>query len=350
MSNIATLNPTRTALPAAFQNRQVAEAFKGQTFEKGSEGVSGSYGLIKYGGKTWSLQYRGVKYDFLRPDDKTARGAIDVVIVRAATNLAKTYYKGGFKPGSKDPPLCFSNDGVRPDTASAEKQAPSCALCEHNKFGSRTTEDGKAAKSCGDHKRTAVLLDPPLAKEVLGMELAEPLLLRIPAASLNDFAVFGDTMDRQGFALPTFVTRLSFDHTKNFPKFKFEAIRPLDGPEGEVAMILRDEPITNRIISDMGAEIKEDTPPAGLVPTQAPVAPPVVLNPGQTVDVSHGDTIIIPPRAPQPDVVVPLNVAARLTPQQQAAIMGQQAEDDGGGDDALSAELLAKINGMLGGK
>lgn len=354
MSNVTVFNRGGATLPTAFQNQRAADVFQGQEFEKGSEGIQGGYGLIKYAGKVWSLQYKGRNYPFLRKDDGTPRGAIDLIIVRAATTLAKTFYPGGFVPGTKDRPTCWSNDGVRPDPSVPQKQANTCASCAKNVFGSRTTDDGKPAKACGDHKRLAVILDPQLAMDTLGQFVNDPLLLRVPAASLNDLVVFSDTMDGQGFPLPSFVTRLSFDHTKNFPKFKFEAIRPLASNEGTIVLQVRNDPATNRIISEQAAELgitHDPAPPAGLVPaahiplqpqeyiqgvspgTPAPVTVQQGVNPPQQVFAPPA-----PPLAPDSTAVY-----ARAPDPVPSA-----TPDDGGSDADLMAELMAKVAAMTG--
>lgn len=365
MSNDVTLTgPAGANLPAAFKNAKVATVFQNADLETGSEGIEGSYPIIKFAGKVWSLQYRGENRKFMRPDGDGARGSIDAIFIRMATNKAKTFYPPGFKDGSKEKPVCWSDDGARPDPAvpPSQKQAPACAACPKNVFGSRVTDDGKPAKACGDHKRTAIVLDPAMVMALLGIPLSEPCLLRVPAASLNDFSTFADTMKAQGFPLQSFVTKISFDATKNYPKFKFEAVRPLTDEEGVIVMAYRDDVVAHRIVSDsaMVADGAEDVP---AVPAEGNT---VASQPGPNLGMNAGgqsqdqpnpqtQTSISPGNTSQmtnvvTGQVIPLNVAPRqealnpnpprdvtgptgvqterLSPAQQALAMAQKALAD----------------------
>lgn len=356
MSSLTTLKPAGAAnsLPASFQGQKAAAIFQDQEFEHGSEGVEGGYGIIKYAGKVWSLQIKGENKPFLRQDDGTPRGAIDVVFTRTATNKAKTYYKS-FVEGSKEKPICSSNDGIKPDANVIDKQSVACAICPHNVFGSRVTDDGKQAKACSDHKRAAVVLDPQLALEALGYPLSEPVLMRIPAASLQDFSNFGDTMHQQGFPLPSFVTRISFDITKTYPKLKFEAIRRLSDEEGVVAMQLRNGNNALRIIADSapGEAALEEVTAAAAAGMSAPreEAQPTQVAAPQQETTTNVVPMNIAPRAEAIQQVIPPQqvtqptAVPRPTPQAQAQAM---ADAKAGGDVDFDKLIDAKINDLIG--
>lgn len=363
MSNeLTTLRPGGTALPAAFANARPAAAFQNQNIESGAEGIEGGYPILKYAGKVFSLQQQGVARPFIRKDDGTARGSVDVIVVRSATHKAKTYYEN-FKEGSKDKPICFSNDGVRPDPSVQTPPSRNCAACPKNVFGSKITDEGKQAKACGDHKRTAVVVDPALALETFGAPIDEPALLRIPAASLTDFALYAQQMEHQNFPLPSIVTRVTFDITKNYPKLKFEAIRPLTDDEGVVAMALRDGPTAIRIVSDSVAEGDEPEPtgvtgngnggdPAKQLTTQ--VAPGVNGNgqQGQPVLTGHvpnpgpgSDPNAKPATETQTNGAGNVVQMTRQTPQQQAEAMQPDVDTaaQGNGATSFDADLDAEI-------
>lgn len=360
-SNLTTLQPgAGKVLPAAFAGAKAAPAFQGQKFEHASDGIEGSFSLIKYAGKVWSFSHRGETKPFLRPDDGTPRGSIDVIMVRASETKAKTYYEG-FKEGVKEKPICWSNDAVHPDRSVVNPPSNACGICPKNVFGSRITDDGGKAKQCGDHKRVAVILDPALAMSVLGVPLSEPVMLRIPAASLNDFAIFGDTMEQQGFPLPSFITRISFDHTKNYPKFKFEAVRPLTDEEGVIAMALRNDPASSRITGGGGVVMESDdntTPGTGQQqqiyggPVNAGVATSANATSGAAQtgqpNPTNGQTMA-PTQAPTPTPtnVVPMGVAPRLTPAQQAQAMASAAEPGAEPVTAFGENIDDQINALL---
>lgn len=372
-TDLTSLTPAGGApLPAAFQGKTVAKAFQDKTdLEKGSEGIEGGYPILKYAGKVWSLQYRGENRKFLRPDGDGPRGSIDMVFTRISAAKAKTFYPPGFKDGSREKPICWSNDGARPDPAvpPSQKQAPACAACPKNAFGSRITDDGKQAKACGDHKRTAVIIDPNLVSALLGMTLSEPVLLRIPAASLVDYGTFCDTMDAQGYPVQSIVTKVSFDPAKNYPKFKFEAVRPLNDAEGDVARAIRTSPAAERIIADTG-NVADGADDAMAGADQAVGATVVQNGPnlgtgagqGQPAEsqTQHNATVVQMPVAPRAEALNPnppqtltgptAVQAERLTPEQQAQQMAAQTHDTpvdpaaAGFDD----DINARISKLLG--
>lgn len=239
-------------LPAEFKaGGAVSAAVRALQMESAADGIEPSFGVIKIKGKVWSLQYRGQNYPFMRPDGDGPRGFLDVVFVKLAGTKAKTFYKDGYKDGSKERPTCWSNDAVAPDKAvpPALKQNDTCALCPKNKVGSAVTDNGKPAKACSDHKRTAVFIDPVIVKTVMDEPLNEPVMMRIPAGSLNDFATFGANMEAQGFPLISFVTRIGFDPTVAHQKFTFAPLRRLSDEECGYAIGLRNDNTATMIIN-----------------------------------------------------------------------------------------------------
>jgi len=251
----------KVALPAAFAGAKPAPIFEGKKYESAADGIDGSFGLLKYKGKTWSLQYRGGNHPFLRADGDGARNSIEVVVLKSATAKSKSYYPGTYAEGERKKPTCWSNDGIRPDRGVGQPVSQACASCPMNEFGSKITEQGKKAKACSDFKRIAVVLDPKMSQEVLGYALAEPVMLRIPASSLNDYASYGEGMNAQNFPMISIVSRVAFDPSVPYPKFKFEPVRALTQEEGIVATEMRDLPIVGRILGE-GFVIEDDAPRA----------------------------------------------------------------------------------------
>lgn len=260
-------------LPAEFKGAPVSAAVKALNMEKASAGIEASFPLIKISGKVWSLQHRGQNYPFMRPDGDGPRGFLDVVFVRIAETKAKTFYEK-YKEGNKDRPVCWSNDSITPDPAVGPgRQHPNCAMCPKNKVGSATSDAGKPMKACRDHKRTAVFIDPAIVKTVMDEPIDTPVMLRIPAASLNDFSTFGENMDAQGFPMISFVTRIGFDPKVPYQKLTFQAIRRLNDQECDYAIGLRNDVTATKIINAGEAVIAKSDEPA--VPEEKPVAEPV---------------------------------------------------------------------------
>lgn len=211
-----------------------------------SSGVQTSFGIIGYKGKVWSIRYRGDEEPLMRDDGDGPRSSIEVVVVKASTHISKIWYENGYVEGSNAAPDCFSNTGVTPEPTSAKPQCASCAACPHNMWGSRITPAGKAGKACADSKRLAVVPMNDMANEAYG----GPMLLRVPAASLQDMAAYGDKMKQMGYPTFSIATRIQFDTAESYPKFLFNAVRPLSDEEADVVLALRDSHAVNRILSE----------------------------------------------------------------------------------------------------
>src|SRR5262245_61909297 len=158
-------------------------------------GIQGGFGHIGYKGKCWSIRYRGIDKPILRPDGDGPRGSIEVVILKASAAVSKIWYENGYVEGSNASPDCFSTNGVTPDAGSTKKQSQTCQLCPKNAWGSRVTSQGKQGKACADSKRLAIVPMNDIKNEAFG----GPMLLRVPAASLQDLAAYGGRMDQLGF-------------------------------------------------------------------------------------------------------------------------------------------------------
>ena len=228
---------------------QMSSRFAGQKVENElAAGVASGYGIISYRGKVWRIKHRGEERDVMRPDGDGPAHSIEVVIVRSSTNLSKIFYKDGYKEGSTESPDCFSTNGLTPDASSKAKQANTCAGCPQNAWGSRITPAGKPGKACSDSKRATVVPLADLTNEAYG----GPMLLRIPAASLQDAATYATTLAQLGYPLEAVATRIAFDTKEAYPKFVFSAIRPLTDAEADQVLALRNDPRVTRILAEIG--------------------------------------------------------------------------------------------------
>jgi hypothetical protein len=248
-------------IEAGFASKPISSVFANVTpNDELSAGVHGGFGIVGYKGKTWSLRHRGEETKLMREDGDGPRSSIEVVILKSSAHIAKIFYEAGYVEGSTAAPDCFSTNGVTPDVSSAKKQAATCATCPKNAWGSRVTPAGKQGKACSDSKRLAVSPLNDIKNEAFG----GPLLLRVPAASLQDLAGYGQKMNALGYPYFAVATRVSFDPAEAYPKFLFKAIRPLTDEEAKLVLELRDSPQVARILSE-----SEFTPAAVEAPKQA---------------------------------------------------------------------------------
>jgi hypothetical protein len=212
-----------------------------------SAGVQASFGVVGYKGKVWSIKYRGEEVQLLRPDGDGARNSIEVVIVGSAKNLSKIFYASGYTEGANAAPDCFSTDGIVPSPSATARQSPTCASCPQNVWGSKISEvSGKPTKRCADSKRLALVPLQDISNEIYG----GPLLLRVPAASLQELAQFGQKMQQLGYPHYSIGTRISFDTEVSYPRFTFQAIRPLTDDEAVQVVALKNSSAVSRILAE----------------------------------------------------------------------------------------------------
>jgi hypothetical protein len=371
-----------------FKSERPDAAFTGMKEESLADGIGQSYAVIGYKGKIFSLRVRGENKIFLRPDDGTPAPYIDVVILRQAPVKSKSFYPDGFdEAGSAGKrPTCASIDGVRPDPEISEPQSKLCALCPKNEW--KTDSTGRRSRECQDYKRLAVLVMPNQTVRLLGAALLEPVFLRIPPASLNALATFGENAAQNGWHYSAFVTRVMFDPTKSHPEFTFKPVQKLSPQEASVVVGLRDELLARRVTGEDEIERRALTalppptnaqaaaavqaaaaqaplpsaPPAvPAAPPPLPSAPPTLPSaPAIQVDAlpnpGLGAFLTPPPGAPPPpppalDMVAQGGGAFGLTAPPEpsatppAAPLGQTADDVGAAieDPDLDARIMAMM-------
>lgn len=209
-------------------------------------GIPASFGIISYKGRTWAVRYRGNVTHILAENGRDPAFSIEICLLKSSPAVSKTFYEQRYVEGNTDAPDCMSTNGVIPDANSPKKQSPTCATCRNNVWGSRLTPDGKAAKACADNKRLAVVLMPNMLDERFG----GPLLLRVPPASLQDLASYGNALAQHGYHEHSIVTRVAFDLNEAYPRFIFSPVRPLSDNEADIAIDLRQSAEVSRILAE----------------------------------------------------------------------------------------------------
>jgi hypothetical protein len=244
-----------------FGNSQISKVFSNDPVQNDlSSGIASSYAIVGYKGKVWSVKHRGTETKLLRSDGDV-QGSILCVIVATNRNLSKIYYAQGYTEGSSSAPDCFSNNGVTPEASAAHRQSPTCATCKRNVWGSKISEvTGKPRKECQDNKRLAIVPLDDIPNEKYG----GPMLLRVPAASLQELSAFGSLMADAGYPNYAYATRISFDPGVAYPRFKFSAVRVLTDDEANMIKPMLAAKSTARIIAetadvDTRAEVPVET-------------------------------------------------------------------------------------------
>ncbi len=202
----------KTSLPA-----NLAALFGGDDEKDLSGGVGLGFPIMSIKGKVWTIT-RGKTREIIRNADGDARSSIEVVIIKGNKNLSKVYYEGGYKEGSVDKPTCYSNDAITPAADAVSKQSAKCATCKHNQWGSRIGDAGQKGKACGDARRIAIA--------PAGL-LNDPMLLRVPAASLKPLMEYNDDLLKRGAKYNLVITKMGFKAEAPAPTLTFKAIGPV---------------------------------------------------------------------------------------------------------------------------
>lgn len=210
MSNLIPFDSVNK-LPAHLQE------FSSEGNEFGFSGGSFSHLSIK--GKVFTINRNGEKTLVTDPGDaESPARAIEVVILDSGPKggaYSKTFYSEGYAEGANAKPTCYSNDGVAPAADAQDPQAKKCALCPQNAKGSGATPQNPAAKACKSSKMLAVA---PAG------QLNDPMLLRVPGASLVRLNEFGQYLAQRKVRSCAVVTKISFDYSKPHQELTFKPV------------------------------------------------------------------------------------------------------------------------------
>lgn len=220
-------------------------------------------------GKVFTMNKDGVKTILMKPapnEDETAQN-IGVVIERANMN-AKNFYKNGYVEGQSDgnQPDCYSFDGIAPSPQSREPQSKKCAVCPHNVWGSRVSNDGdrpgqeKKGKACTDHARLAIAAPDALDK---------PMLMRVPPASLKNLREAVKIINARKVPYNAVVMKVSFDPAMASPTLMFKPVGLLpDAGYAQVTSLYEGELVRSIMgLEDTFDEPVEAQPAAGGINT-----------------------------------------------------------------------------------
>ena len=195
---------------------------------------AGGYPVVSIKGKVFHVQRGDERTLVTKPgDDEEAAGSLEVVILATNPNKSKVYYDGGYTEGSTDKPVCYSNDGIAPAADAEDPQSKKCAICPHNEWGSRISENGNKVKACTDSMRLAIA---PAG------QINDPMLIRVPAASLKTLGSYGSQLAKRGVGPEDVITKIGFDYNVAHPALTFKAVRFVDEAEAaEIEQVLADE-------------------------------------------------------------------------------------------------------------
>lgn len=236
--------------------------------------ASSGFPQLSIKGKTFTVVRDGERTILRNPlDPESAATNVDVVLVKANKGTSKVFYIGGYEEGGEaKKPDCFSNDGQKPDAGSESPQAKTCALCPNNQWGSKIGDKGATkGKACQDSVRMAIATPD---------QVNDPMLLRVPPASIRALGEYGKMLAKRGVAYNMVVTKVSFDIESPTPKLIFKPVGLL--PEAayrEVQEVIASDTVQNILGAGFVTEAPALPSEPQEVPAQAAEKPKAAAKP-----------------------------------------------------------------------
>lgn len=260
--NIIPFDGAGKNLPAYLKSFNVSEINADLTAHAG-----GGFPVISIKGKVFAVVRDGERHVLPNPKDpESPATSIDVVLLKANKGVSKVFYLKGYDPVNSEgqKPDCYSSDGVAPAADAQNPQAKKCATCPHNQWGSRISDKGATkGKACSDAVRLAV---------AAAGQINDPMLLRVPPASIRALGEYGQMLAKRGVAYNMVVTKVAFDKDAESPKLTFKPVGLLDDQAfTEVQQVVASDIVAN--ILGAGPVVIAEAPAVEVDEAPAPAAP-----------------------------------------------------------------------------
>lgn len=202
--------------------------------------------------------------------------AMNVIIVKAAPKVSRTFYSGTYSEGETVSPTCWSSDSQRPDEGVKEKQSATCLNCPQNIKGSGQGD----SRACRYQQRLAVVLDGEVDKrEVYQLVLPSTSVFGDGEKGKLPLQAYARHLKNNGVPITGVVTEMRFDTASPTPKLVFKPIRAVTEGEYNIVQQLKDSQEATRAIALTVAQtdgVKEKADNAALF---APAPEPEVEEP-----------------------------------------------------------------------
>ena len=160
--------------------------------------------------------------------DKSESRYLDVVIVNASPHVHRMYFEGEYKPGEKlSPPVCWTQDSIKPDPSVPTPQGATCAECPKNIKGSGPN----GTKACRFSRRVAVVRADDINGDIYQLTLPAQSIFGNGTAERKPLHEYTDYVRANGQNLMSVVSRVSFDTDSSSTKVGFKPIRILTDEE-----------------------------------------------------------------------------------------------------------------------
>lgn len=170
---------------------------------------------------------------------------LDVVIVRAAPKVSRTFYAGQYVDGQATAPTCWSQDGDVPDPTCKTKQSDTCMSCPQNQKGSGQGD----SRACRYSQRLAVVLANDIEGDVMQLSLAATSIFGREENGNYPLQAYARAVMSAGGDPAKLVTRLKFDTKAPVPKLFFKPERWLTEEEIETCTAKGESPEAVRAVT-----------------------------------------------------------------------------------------------------
>lgn len=211
MSELSLFSQGGNALPAHLQNMELDATTKA---------------LMGGGGGGKRISIKGGVYRMIVGGKEVAQNedrAMNVVIVRSAPKVSRSFYAGTFVEGQNAAPECWSNDGEKPDATVKNPQASNCMNCPQNIKGSGQGD----SRACRFNQRLAVALENNLDGDVYQLTLPGQSIFGTGDNGKMPLQQYAKFIGGHGIPITAVVTEMRFDTSSATPKLTFRAVRPL---------------------------------------------------------------------------------------------------------------------------
>ena len=161
--------------------------------------------------------------EVMQNDDR----AMNVVIVKSASNVHRTFYAGTYKEGENAAPDCWSSNNETPDAIVRNPQSPKCATCSQNIKGSGQGD----SRACRFTRRLAVVLDNDISGDVLQLALPAQSIFGKGEKGKLPLEAYVKFLAGHNLPVTAVVTEMRFDTNSATPKLTFKPVRPLEQDE-----------------------------------------------------------------------------------------------------------------------
>jgi hypothetical protein len=214
MSNVALFGGSN--LPAFAKNAELSDMAKALA---GGGGNSGKRISIK--GGVFRLMSDGKEVAAI--DERY----LDIVIVKAASKVARVFYAAKYDGETAGAPECWSSDGDTPDKSVKAPQGDTCAGCPQNIAGSGNGD----SRACRYQQRLAVVLANDIEGSVMQLPLPATSIFGKEDGENRPLQAYARWLAAQTVNPNMVVTRMKFDTKAESPKLHFKAMRWLTEDE-----------------------------------------------------------------------------------------------------------------------